>query len=402
MNILIVNQHTRNHGDEAAGLALIRSLYFSNFKDIALSYNGPIMNWNENCYIKHADIKQIEPYSGTRFRNRVIKIYFRYPSIFTKMFTLIFQDLRKEYKLIKQSDYIISAPGGPNLGKYKDLRYLWRLYTAFQLGKKYALYSPSIGPFPKDDMNYTKLAAKVLQNADFVSLRDKQSYSFAKELQVAFEKSVDTAFLEDHKNTKLPQEVSDLLPEKYIVIVPHELYKWHPDFKNYTKDTFDKLFSSIISEFVDKGHKVVLLPQTFESRLNDEGYFKELKSDDKNITVIPTKYSSDIQQKVIENADFVIGARYHTVVFAINNKTHFYCLSYEHKMIDMLRILDMETNSTNITEALGKPLDISKTIYLKYLNKEQSKDLLLNANKLAKQLATKCFANFLNGLNQKK
>ena len=39
MKILIINQHSMNHGDEAAGKALIRTLYDRGFQDIAVSYN---------------------------------------------------------------------------------------------------------------------------------------------------------------------------------------------------------------------------------------------------------------------------------------------------------------------------------------------------------------------------
>lgn len=273
---------------------------------------------------------------------------------------------------------------------------------ALKLGKKYAFYSPSIGPFNKSNKKYMKLATQVLKKAEFVSLRDRQSYSFANDLGVDFKKAIDTAYLEKLVDFKLPKEVNELLPDKYVLVVPHQLFKWHPDFKQYDSDLFNKMYNAIINEFLKNDHKVVLLPQTFESNLNDEGYFEELKGDNPNIIVIPTKYSSDIQQKIIEKADFVVGARYHTIVFSIHTLTHFYCLSYEHKMIDMLRILGLEEDSTDVSDVLKDADKIAEMIYSKFSNKTQSEEALIKANKLAIELADNCFLEFENCLDRQK
>jgi colanic acid/amylovoran biosynthesis protein len=397
MKILIINQHTRNHGDEAAGLALIRGLYVKGYQDITISYNGSFQNWNDKCNIKFKDIKHLEP-SPTKYSDKMIKAYLKAPFFLTKLGLFFFKDLRRELSIIKKSDYVISAPGGPNLGKYKDLRYLWRLFVAFKLKKKYALYSPSIGPFSMDDKAYLRLSTVVLKNATFISLRDNKSYEYAQNLNITFLKSIDTAFLECHDNAILPTEVNTLLPEKYIVVVPHQLFKWHRDFFKYDSETFDVLFKDIINKFVDNGHKIILLPQTFESRLNDEAYFQSLKLNNPYITVIPTTFPSDIQQKIIKGSEFVIGARYHTIVFSINNNVPFYCLSYEHKMIDMLKLLKQESKSIDIHKALLKPNEISEIIYQQYLARNEEIEKLSYAKEKAKEIAKDCFEKFLTNL----
>src|SRR5690606_306272 len=92
------------------------------------------------------------------------------------------------------------------------------------------------------------------------------------------------------------------------------------------------------------------LPQLYKQRINDEAYFKMLKTKTniENIIIIPETCGSDLQQDIISKAKFLIGARYHSVVFAINNEIPFVGLSYEHKISRLLRILSLEDRMVNI------------------------------------------------------
>lgn len=51
--------------------------------------------------------------------------------------------------------------------------------------------------------------------------------------------------------------------------------------------------------------------------MEDEDYFNRLKAENEKVIVIPTYYDSDIQQAIIKRAQFVVGARYHTIVFLL-------------------------------------------------------------------------------------
>src|ERR1035437_8871538 len=216
MKILIINQHSKNHGDEAAGLALIRNLYKKGYTNITVSYNMEIP-WNERCELKYKEITNLRPIKFNRFSYRAILLFNRFPCIITRIICLVFSDLRKEYIQIKNSDFIISAPGGVNLGLYHDPRYLWRLLVTKRLRKKYAIYSPSIGPFWENDKKYLNRSKEVLKGASFLSLRDQKSYEYAERLKVHFVKSIDTAFLENHYDIQLPEQLNSLINRKYVI-----------------------------------------------------------------------------------------------------------------------------------------------------------------------------------------
>lgn len=58
---------------------------------------------------------------------------------------------RREVKMIKEANIVISAPGGVNMGLYRDYGYVWRLKEVLYQGKSLVIYSPSIGPFTTND-----------------------------------------------------------------------------------------------------------------------------------------------------------------------------------------------------------------------------------------------------------
>ena len=125
--------------------------------------------------------------------------------------------------------------------------------------------------------------------------------------------------------------------------------------------------------------------------MEDEDYFNRLKAENEKVIVIPTYYDSDIQQAIIKRAQFVVGARYHTIVFSINNETPFVCLSYEHKMKNMLEILSLDSYSIDISYAFENHKIVIDKIWKMYLDRVSVLNVLYDGKKKAKLLARKTF-----------
>jgi len=392
-SILIINQHSQNHGDEAAGLALIRSLYQSGYTNITVSYN--MRCTEDRALLKYLDVKHITPALYLRGTARIANLLLMFPWFITQGILLTLPQPRYDYRAIKAADFIINAPGGVNMGFYKDNIYLWRLLCTMKLKKKCAMYSSSIGPF-EDGSKFKSLSQNILRYVHFISLRDAQSCRYSKEMGRESIESIDTAFLESPA-ADLPNEVCAILPSKYVVIVPNQLYVWHRNFQNVSRNRIDTFYKKLVQHFVEHNIKVVLLPQIYcDNIINDEKYFNYLKSGIKDVTVIPTEYSSDIQQQIINNADFVIGARYHTIIFAINNKTPFFSLSYEHKMRNTLEFLDLQDNCIDISDAFELQTSTIESIYTAYTKREFQYDKLIKGYDIAKKRAKETFDNLLH------
>ena len=387
MKILIINQHSQNHGDEAAGRALVRKLLSAGYSDITVSYNTQCCD-DAVFFIHEAGVKQFKKNFYPRGIGHVLRLSLKRPNFLTRFLVFLYGRIREDRRLIRNADVIINAPGGINMGAYCDNLYLWRLKTALELKKHVIMYSSSIGPFDMEEY-FVNISRDILRRVDFLSLRDAQSCRYAEEMGRKAVPSIDTAFLM-RPAVELPPELQ--LPPSYVVVVPHQLYAWHPKFRNMDRKALDHFYKKLLEKFAGQGVHLVLLPQIFANpQVNDEKYFESLAAEIPNCQVIPTRYNSDIQQKIIQGADFLIGARYHSTVFAVNNEVPFYSLSYEHKMVNMLETLGLKNCCMPITEAMAAPDKAIHVIFEMYRKRSEQQAAICQASVLARAMAEETF-----------
>jgi len=391
---LLINQHTSNHGDEAAAKGILRLLKNENY-DISILYNT-LHKLSKDEKILVDGINHYDT-GGIKFIDKVlIYLTFLLPFYLVKKLYFLSDKLSNEYKIINENEYIINGPGGVNIGPYKDWKYIWRLFVSLKLNKKVAIYSISFGPLPTERI-FKKISFFILNNCHFLSLRDNKSQQFAREMNINYQPSIDTAFLDKFENNNLPDDLKFLSRMSYVVIVPNQLYKWHPNFMKFDAEIVDNFYLQIINKFLENDIKIILLPQLFGGD-NDYDYFMKLKNksfNENNVYVINENYDSDIQQLIIRKSKFLIGSRYHSIIFSVKNKIPFYSLSYEHKMKNTLEILDLSQYSSDLLEILkNKDKDIINKIYSIY--SQSSSISIEDACNKAKYIANdtfKCFKN---------
>lgn len=373
MKILIINQPTGNYGDLAAHRSLMRALsnisgdinikvLFPEYKSISIEK----MNVTKSEYIGL-------PAKGRRF-HKLSKIYFaiNYFFCFEKLIFKLwswYPDLKKVIQEVKWADYVICAPGGICMGTFQNWRHIFYLKIAKIYGNYLAYYSRSWGPFPEKTFMqrvFKKSSIKLLHSFDFHSIRDSKTMKAADELGLSYIPSIDTAFL-DQPRAQIPQEITSWIKDApYTVIVPNELI-WHRNYHTASKGNIKEFYLSIIRLLLkkDPNNKIIMLPQLYsQEKTTDEVYFQKIKDEvnDKRIFVVADKYDSDIQQTIISKAKLVIGARYHSIVFAVNNSIPFISLSYEHKMIGLLEILNKAECSIDITPFASNSFDSKKAL----------------------------------------
>ncbi len=396
MIITIINQHTLNHGDEAAAKALYKALHHDKIEKLNILHT-----------ITEADLFQVKKlvcndknqnhYAILQLRlfEKVILIAsLFFPYFLSQKLIRLSKALSKELDIIKFSKKIISAPGGVNLGPYKDWRYLWRLYVAIKERKEIAVYSISYGPLP-DIPFFRKKSQYVLNGVKFLSLRDKKSQEFAKQANIDFIPAIDTAFLyNDYDSVDIPSKYHSLIKKNFIVIVPNELYIWHPNFKNIKPEILDDKYIKIFNYFLDRGFDIVCLPQLF-GRQNDKDYMARIKKQlgSENIHIFNEQDSSDIQQAIIAKSQFVIGARYHSIIFAINNNIPFVSLAYEHKMTNTLELLGLQENNIMIEDMLDNDDYIEKIDNL-FSRRDEIARKVCMASEKAHKIATTTYDMF--------
>ena len=371
MNILLINQPVNNRGDESAHKGLLRSLIKQcPSVNITVLFIDESHDTVEQFKINDSHVSYVELQSSGTSYYKIVMGLFRHGMI---KYTKISPTVRKIIKLYKENDIILCAPGGISMGGFQNWSHLYYLHLAKYLGKKLAYYGRSFGPFPSREKNqiiYKKYSFEILNYFSFLSIRDKRTEVLAKELNLNYVSTVDSAFL-DSPYVSLPKEILyDINNTEYIILVPNLLI-WHYNYKDRISKTnvvlfFKTLIERLRHDYVDK--KIIMLPQTFNyhTYLGDDIYFfKELKgyfSNDNSIIVMSDQFSSDIQQTIISKACFLIGARYHSVVFALNNNTPFIALSYEHKISGLLESLGKTDCMIDIENSLISRDLVYKTV----------------------------------------
>ncbi len=407
--ILIIDQPINNRGDESAHKALIRSILHS-MPDSVI--NVLFIHENQNGINQYDVHDSRVSYININADSKCFPILDRFLYKISPFFpvSLKFHSIGKKIiPIYKASDIILCAPGGMNMGGFQSWRHLTLLLLAKYLKKTVLYYGRSIGPFPTKTIRnklFKKKSLELLHYFSFLSLRDKKSMEFADSLNVEYEPSLDSAFLESPK-VEIPQKVSDLIgKDPYVVFVPNKLI-WHYAYRGKVSlegilSFYKKTLDIIVSKY--SNHNVVMLPQTFnfdDTSKGDINFFRDLKhyTQCQKMIIVSDSYNSDLQQTIISKADCVIGARYHSVVFAINQAVPFVALSYEHKIWGLLEMLQITDSMVDITKAFDSEENVQKVLeqFTKALSVAKKN---VDAQKQAKELAQECFEKFIKATNK--
>lgn len=396
MNILYINQPLNNRGDESAHKALIRAMV-KRYPQIKITVLYPRAQVEA--------IKQLMVYSkSVEYISYVPKWKFVFFSNIKnfKRYWWLHPTTLKIAELYKKSDLVLCAPGGISLGGFKNRSHLFFLQVAKFFNKPLAYYGRSFGPFISDtneNKKYCEESYEMLNYFSFISIRDKKTENLADEIGLNYTSTVDTAFLDDVLS-EIPIEIGKQIKGKYFVFVPNLLI-WHYNYKerysrNEVKSFFIKLLDVAMDQYPD--FQVLMLPQTYgykDSDNNDVNFFYEIAKEIKSSKIIVVKdiYSSDVQQEIIKGSEFVVGARYHSIVFAINSGIPFVSLSYEHKMEGMLITLGCEERCIDITNVMDDEKSINDAIY-QFKEKICNLSDTCDVRERAKAIANNCFDEF--------
>lgn len=409
MYILIIEQPLNNRGDESAHRGLVNKLVeaYPNARINVLFINGQTEKAIQEFKVDTPNVEYTRfPLSnwGIKWEPRIIKLLMM---LNLRLLLYILPTIRAFAKYCKKADYVLCAPGGINMGGFKDWKHLAYLFIAKDQKRKIIYYGRSIGPFYDDTFTnrlFKKRSTQLLKYFTFTSLREKKSQEIAEALGVPFVPTIDSAFLKT-PTSEIPIEVVQKIGgQKFIAFVPNSL-AWHHNFKDYTFDEIKffwvELQNKLAVEYPD--HKFVMLPQTIGySKWLLDGYrfFCEIKEQctaaADRVFVLPEKYGSDIQQAIISKAEFLIGARYHSIIFAINQCVPFVSLSYEHKMSGVLKELNKQECEVDITNKIGHSLKENTAVINQIISMTHTIKADPIAQQLAHKIASDCFHKLEN------
>lgn len=378
MNVLIINQHTKNYGDDLAGIALIQEIKkrFSKCRINILYNTSGQLDIKDNRIIHEVDLT---------LRNiGVLQIIVYLLFSFFKVEIIYNEALKKLRDLVRESEYIFVSPCGANIGIYRDWRFLIRSLIVIQLGGELIFHNNTIGK--SGNLVFDKVAKYILIRSR-VFVREKQSQDYLRSINIFSVRSVDTAFL-------FHNEISGRinLLENYSVFIPTSLENWHPDFKDV--DTFNLVKEKVLKEYVDflkrNKLKLYILPHMHGEYIETELHnryvlaFIELGLPREQVHVLCVENYNDYNYYIMKSK-FVVSMRYHGIVMAIKNKIPFISLGYENKMNEVCKYSNVEYLNYKLLEINTWNLEQKFDQY--YAQSNEIKETLNKSNVYLEQLA---------------
>lgn len=335
INILVINAHWNNRGDEAAIRAMIDSLRSS----LPIGKMSIMILARDVVDFPYRDIEVLEQFPDTL--TGVADCLVTLLSLGSVAFT---ERGKRFLRAIDEADVVIHAPGGPSIGDiYRNgcwsYAYLYRLMVSRVVKKKpIFFYAPSMGPFTHRFDN--ALRKLLLKRASAIILREAISAKYL-ETQLglksvvtcdsALQNTVNEDYLSRYENIG---ETLRFLEENRVIGLTVTDLEWHPIYgkDSLLKNRIRESFVGVVNALLDKEYCILLIPQVF-GESSDVPLLKQfIGRDTERISILPAGIDAYGQQVLISKLHSMIGMRYHSNIFAAKGGVPFLPVCYEHKM----------------------------------------------------------------------
>jgi colanic acid/amylovoran biosynthesis protein len=219
-----------------------------------------------------------------------------------------------------------------------------QIWLARLLGKPVYLYAQSFGPYP------TKLQARIarrgIRSTALVMVREAKSYRQLEALQIPKDKIVrvpDSAFLfTAPRNAAIatsirPKDTTD-------TIVGITVRSWLDEKR---QATYEAAIAALIEYIVHRpNYRVVVVPQVTSTKQHDDDRetgrrIAQLLAPNKSVTFLEERFSHTDILSVYGSLDYLVGTRFHSVIFALLSHVPAVAIEYEHKTSGIMQDLGL-------------------------------------------------------------
>lgn len=340
--ITIVNQHTNNYGDDAAGVALVERC----FSELGATHVDVFYIWDRGQgglpitdeRVSHHHVPflsgehDVRPALAKRAATQFLLRQGVHPG------------LRELVRTAQRAEFVLVSPAGSNIGIYKDWTYLFVLSSLVMSGVRPTFFQNTIGK--SDSRIFDRVAEYVLRRSSlFVRERSSQKWLASRGLSAYL--GVDTAVLLEIEPVSATDQV--------IAVVPTNLSGWHRDFKADDDATLwrDALASALARSAESSGMTVRVIPHLYGSQeepeelerflgaLRDRGCEAEIAS------------ISELSEYVAElgKASVVVSMRYHGLVLSARQGVPCVSLAYENKMKEAAAYFGQSSTAIDVRDA---------------------------------------------------
>lgn len=275
--------------------------------------------------------------------------------------------LKTMIKIYREANLMIDISGYElcsKLGNYPSLRYLFKIALSKWMRTDVVLMPQSYGPFAYEGGLKTvipQLIRRYLKYPLICFARERESAALLKKVAPSAQIQLSTDLV--LQNTTILRAVETIveLPSRYIpehsvaVVVNRRLYE------QYGEDIVKESFHLIISELLNRKRTVFLLCHA----IDDLSICQEIKSsfsENSAVVMIDTVLSCFAFEVMARSFDYIVAARYHSIVHAYKECTPCIALGWAVKYQELLEVMGQQdylvqigsANSGEIIAAINK------------------------------------------------
>jgi polysaccharide pyruvyl transferase CsaB len=250
-------------------------------------------------------------------------------------------EFKQVYKAMKSSKLFISG-GGSLLQDITSTRsllyYLATIKLARLFNKPVMVYANGIGPIEKKLNRF--LTRRILNGVNLITLRDKDSEEFIKNLGVKNKNIMVTAdpvfTLEPASKSKIQEifEKENIPKDKKFIGI--SIRKW----KN--TENLVNIMAEAISYMIDKyGVNIILIPMHYPEDLDISLEINSMVNKEGSY-VIKERYGVEEIMGIIKELEIIVAMRLHSLIYAATQEIPMVGLSYDPKVDGILRSLKMD------------------------------------------------------------
>jgi len=394
MNILISHAYSKDNKGDAALLSVL-------IQDIRKTFHEAFITILTNDKIKEGEVFEGIPlkngflyYISDRYSNPLFQVIYSFLlTLITLGWAFTYRitgkslplppHLKEIADLYRNADLIIPVGGG-YIRASNDFRntvilffHLHPLFLAYLIRKPNINYAQSIGPF--GNRFQEAMARFTLKRVTGIIARETITFELLHRWNIKNNTllCVDSGFLFDSEDVKDIRKELDISKDQMLVGITTR--NWLD--KN-RQEKYEKSIAGLLDYIVVKYNAaIVFIPQvTVENRNDDDresnkstySYMREKRG----VYVLTQRYKHGKIKAIYKNLDYLIGTRFHSVIFALTSFVPSIAIGYEYKTRGIMMDLGLESWVVDINDvdikkltSLFDSLVTTRGIYLYQLKK---------------------------------
>ena len=279
--------------------------------------------------------------------------------------------LKKVSEQYRRADLITGVGGGYLRGKpsfastIELILLLHPLKIAQILSRPTVLYTQSIGPFSNKLQQL--LVRETLKKVELIIVREDISLKLLRQMDISKNviRSADCAFAFQGNNPVDWQALLGLPKNQQLVGIT--VRSW---LDKSRQAKYEKSVAALADNLAQKGYRVVFIPQVTCEHENDDDRSVTARVNEymryKNEAVVLTEKIDHYEiQSLYGGLDYLVGTRFHSVIFALKSFVPALAIEYEHKTSGIMRDLGLEEWVINIEDVSPAKLIKNTDLLLK-------------------------------------